>query len=226
MNERYYIDLQKYDLQKFKQSLKRRDLIPSRVILKENLDKRFEVMSKQGIKTLKDLIDVLKNKQKIEIFSKKSELPVDYLTILKREASSYLPNPVKLDKFTWIDKNAIDILDSIGIKNTRNFFEKINNSSVEKVSLETGISSDKLQEIYSLSDLARLYGVGPVFAKIIYDVGIVSAEKFVTISGKEFIEIYEKKLNKKADFSVSDIDFSIELARELRLPAPHAAMNP
>ena len=215
MKERYYIDLQKYDLQKFKQSLKRRDLIPSRVILKENLDKRFEILGNQGIKTLKDLIDALKSKQKIESFSQKSGLPIDYLTILRREASSYLPNPVKLDKFTWIDKSTVDILDSLGIKNTKQFFEKMNTVGMEKFSLETGISSDKLQEIYSLSDLARLYGVGPVFAKLIYDVGILSAKKFVTISGKKFIEIYEKKLKKKADFSISDIDFSIELAREL-----------
>ena len=135
MKERYYIDLQKYDLQKFKKSLKGRSLTPSRVILKENLDERFEVISKQGIETLKELIDALKNKQKTENFSEQSGLSIDYLTILKREASSYLPNPVKLDKFTWIDKSVIDILDSLGIKNTKNFFEKMNNAEMEDFSL-------------------------------------------------------------------------------------------
>ena len=81
--------------------------------------------------------------------------------------------------------------------------------------LETGISFDKLQEIYSLSDLVRLYGVGPVFAKIIHEVGISSVKKFATVSGEDFIRIYEEKLKRKADFSAGDIDFSIELAREL-----------
>jgi len=63
--------------------------------------------------------------------------------------------------------------------------------------------------------LARLYGVGPVFARIIYDVGISSVESFIKYSSKDFIKIYENKTKKKADFSESDISFSIELAREL-----------
>ncbi len=215
MKEQYFIDIENIDLQKFKQSLKRRNLIPSRIILKENIEEKFAIISKLGIKNLKHLIDALSNKQKVEIFSQKSGLSIEYLTILKREASSFLPNPVSLNKFTWIDNDVIDTLGATGIKNTKHFFEKINDTGIETIAEETGISTDILKEIYSLSDLARLYGVGPAFAKIIYDVGITSAKTFVTISGEEFINIYEKKLNKKADFSISDIDFSIELAKEL-----------
>lgn len=66
-----------------------------------------------------------------------------------------------------------------------------------------------------LSDLARLYGVGPVFAGIIYNVGINSVESFIKYSAEEFIKIYENKTKKKADFSENDINFSINLAKEL-----------
>ena len=79
----------------------------------------------------------------------------------------------------------------------------------DEISRETGISPDKLKEPASHSDLARLYGVGPVFA------GIDSVESFVKHSASQFIEIYENRTNKKADFSESDISFSIDLAKEL-----------
>jgi len=69
--------------------------------------------------------------------------------------------------------------------------------------------------LISLSDLARLYGVGPVFARIIYDVGIDSVKTFIKYSAEDFISIYENKTQKKADFGTNEINFSIELAKDL-----------
>ena len=67
----------------------------------------------------------------------------------------------------------------------------------------------------SLSDLSRIYGVGPVFARIIYDVGIRSVREFVECTAEDFVRIYEEKEHKKADFGVNEIQFSLELAKEL-----------
>jgi len=62
-----------------------------------------------------------------------------------------------------------------------------------------------------------LYGVGPVFAQIIYNVGVKSVNDFKTYSGEDFIQIYEKATMKKADFSVNDINFSLDMARLLSI---------
>ncbi|MCK5076496.1 MAG: hypothetical protein KAR38_08975, partial [Calditrichia bacterium] len=66
-----------------------------------------------------------------------------------------------------------------------------------------------------LSDLSRAYGVGPVFARILYDVGIHSIKQLISHSPEELVNIYEEKSGKKADFSADDIRFSIDLAKEL-----------
>ncbi len=216
MNQQYYIDLEKYSLQKFKENLQRRDMIPSRVILKDNIDERFKILCANGIENLKDLIGELKNKDKIEEFSNKANLSVEYLTILKREASSYLPNPIQLRKMPGVDVATVSALEKIGLKNTKHFFNEASNSDkINQISHLSGVSVTKLNELSSLSDLARLYGVGPVFARIIYDVGISSVNDFVKYSAEDFIEIYENKTQKKADFGISEINFSIELAKEL-----------
>ncbi len=216
MTEMYSIDFSKYSLQKFKESLKNREMIPSRVILKEDLEERFQSLKDNGINSLKDIVDALKTKQKIEAFSQKSNLPIDYLTILKREVSSYHPNPKKLSSFPDVDASAITALEKKGIKNTRQLFNEVKiNSDINQLSASTGVSVKILEELSSLSDLCRLYGVGPVFARIIYDAGITSVKSFVNHTGETFIALYEKKTNKKADFSENDINFSLEIARAL-----------
>ena len=216
MKDQYHIDLEKYSLHKFKNNLKSRDMIPSRVSLKDELDERFKILEINGIKNLKELIEELKTKPKIELFSKETGLTIEYLTLLNREAKSYLPNPIRLDKFTGIPTKYLDRLDAVGIRNSRHLFSRaMDKEKREQLSQKTEIPIEILNELVCLSDLSRAYGVGPVFAQMIYDVGIKSIKAFIEFTAEDFIRIYEKKNQKKADFGVNEIQFSLELAREL-----------
>ena len=216
MKDHYHIDLSKYSLKKFKHSLKNRTLIPSRVSLKDDLDARFKILEDQGITNLKELIDALKTKPKIEQFSQETGLTTDYLTLLRREANSYLPNPTRLDKFPGVASEDLEKLAALGIVNTRQLL-KVSKTKEQRdqLSQSTHIPLGRVDEVVSLSDLSRVYGVGPVFARLIYDVGIRSIEDFVSHTAEEFINIYEEQTQKKADFGVGEIQFSLELAKEL-----------
>jgi nucleotidyltransferase/DNA polymerase involved in DNA repair len=66
-----------------------------------------------------------------------------------------------------------------------------------------------------LSDLVRTYGVGPAFARILYDTGIHSISEFRSYSPHQVIDLYEKEAGKKADFSTDDIKFSLDLVQIL-----------
>ncbi len=216
MRNQYHIDLEKYSLQKFKSNLKSRDMIPSRVSLKDEVDERFKILEINGITNLKELTEVLKTKQKIELFSKETGLTIEYLTLLNREAKSYLPNPIRLDKFSGIPTKYVDRLDVVGIRNTRQLFNEAKGTNErEQLSQKTEIPIEIMNELVCLSDLARAYGIGPVFARMIYDVGIKSIKAFIEFTAEDFIRIYEEKNQKKADFGVNEIQFSLELAREL-----------
>jgi len=216
MSDRYQIDLEKYSLQKFKRSLQSRDMIPSRVSLKDDVDARFGKLESCWITNLKELIDALKTKQRIEQFSQETTLTIEYLTLLNREAKSYLSKPIRLDKFPGVRTEYLKRLDDVGIRNTRQLFvEAQDKSRRERLSKETGIPIDILNQLVGLSDLSRLYGVGPVFARMIYDVGIRSVAEFVEYTAEDFIRIYEEQTRKKADFGIGEIEFSLELAKEL-----------
>ena len=155
-------------------------------------------------------------KQKIEKFSQETRLSSEYLILLNREAKSYLSKPIRLDKFSGIQKKYLDGLDDVGIRNTRQLFiEAQDRTKRENLSKEAKIHLEVLNELVGLSDLTRAYGVGPVFARMIYDIGIRSIKEFVECTAEDFIRIYEEQTQKKADFGVGEIQFSLELAKEL-----------
>jgi len=217
-NDQYQIDLEKYSLRKFKKSLQSRDMIPSRSSLKDELEVRFGILKNCNISNLKELIDALKTKPKIEQFSQETGLPVQYLTLLNREAKSYLSKPIRLDKLPGVRVDYLGRLDDAGIRNSRQLFiEAQDIGRRDRLSKDTGIPIEVLNELVGLSDLSRIYGVGPVFARMIYDVGIKSVKEFIENSAEDFIRIYEEQTNKKADFGVGEIQFSLELARELEI---------
>jgi predicted flap endonuclease-1-like 5' DNA nuclease len=216
MGNQYHIKLENYSLQKFKENLKSREMIPSRVILKEDIDGRFAKLEKQHITNLKELTDQLKTKPKLEKFSKDTGLSFEYITILNREAKSYIPKPIRIDKFAGIERNFVKKLETMGLKNTRHILEQAGKKDKrEELAAKTGIPIEALNEILCLSDLSRAYGVGPVFARMIYDMGIKTIQEFVEKTAEDFIEIYEEQTNKKADFGTNEIQFSIELAKDL-----------
>jgi len=218
MKASYHINPSNYSLQKLKEDLLSRDLIPSRKSLKEDLEIRFQLLEENGIQTLEDLITALKNKNKIGEFSSLSGISETYLTLLRREANSYLPNPVPLDKFSGFAASDFKQLAAAGIKNSRQLFELVkNNSDPGSLPAKLGISPETLTELVGLSDLARAYGVGPVFARILYDAGIHSISEFRRYTPQQVIDIYESKTGKKADFSTSDIKFSLDLVQVLDL---------
>lgn len=216
MSARYNIDATKMSLKEFERSIRSRELIPSRKVLKNDLGKAFNRLRSMGINNLRELLDALKSKAKLKDLAKKSDLDENYMTLLKREANSYLPKPVKLSTFPGITQQIIAKLESSGIKNTRHLFDQTRTKADQKLLCKkVGVSVKELKELAGLSDLARLYGVGPVFARLLYDLSIDSVRNFMRFKPKEIIALYEKENQKKADFTESDIKFTLELAKIL-----------
>jgi len=216
MEKHYQIDLSRYSLQQFKSKFALRELIPSRRVLKDKLDERFKILEHNEITNLKELVSRLNTKQKIELFSQETGLSIEYLTLLRREANSYRQNPIRLNKFSGIPKRFVKRLDAEGITDSRKLFHEANGKNErEKLAKRTGIPAEVMDELVCLSDLVRAYGVGPVFARLLYDVGIKTIEEFVDLTAEEIVRIYEEKEQKRADFGVNEIQFSLELAKEL-----------
>lgn len=179
--KQYSIDPSLISLEEFKELTANRKMLPGRVVLHEQIDKRFCQLKHSGMETLGDLLRILGSKSKIQSLAKQTGLPENYLVLLKREAGSYLSRPFPLSSFPGIPFEYTELLKSRRINSTKNFFEQMQTQEQQaELSLNTGIPAYRLNELYSLCDLSRITGVGGIFARILYEAGIRCTEAFAS----------------------------------------------
>jgi hypothetical protein len=220
MADDYHIDLEQFSLEHFRHILETRDLQPGRMILKEQLAERFQILESMGISNLKELEAVLETKKRMEKFAQESGLPNDYLVILRREVSSYVPKPFNLEKIPEVNPEYIERLAASGIKNTKHLFERAKfKDGRAELSRLVDVPDDDLLELVKLSDLARIWGVGPLFARLLYEAGVDTIEEFLKCSLKELSETLHA-INNEEHYTpimptAKDIEYCIELAKYL-----------
>ena len=216
--KRYTLDPDWISLDHFLQLTRNRRMLPSRILLHQQMDSRFATLQSSGISSLGDLLRRLGTLSELKVFSDESGLSVDYLVLLKREAGSYLARPFPLSAFPGIPFEYSEVLKSKGLMNTRDFFEGVQNTEQqEMVSKETGIPVARLIELYALCDLSRITGVGGVFARVVYEAGIRSSQKFALTDAPEHYRHYRAVIDKygyaAGHFSEEDICYCIDYAK-------------
>jgi hypothetical protein len=218
MADDYYIDLKKYPLTRFKKELKEAELLPSRKILKEQIDGKFKILENNNIQNLQDLTVSLKTPKKTKEFAQKSGISPDYLLILRREVNSYTPKPVNLEKFPGVRKGTLNKLNSAGIKNTAHLFKRVKtNDDRNKLAAETGIDDEEIVELTKLTDLSRVKWIGPIFARLFLESGTDTVEKLSKADAEslyiKLIEINSEKGYTKAKFIENDVGLCINVAQ-------------
>jgi hypothetical protein len=181
------------------------------------MEERYSALDKAGISSLHELIKALDSKPRLQALSDTTGLSTDYLVLLKREASSYLARPFNLDKLPGIPFEYAEVLKSKGIGNSKVLFETLQgDEDVKSLSHLTGIPKARLEELRALCDLSRINGVGPLYARIIYDAGIRSVEGFVETSveahQQSYLEAIEKYGYQANALSDDDIQWCLDYA--------------
>ena len=218
----YYIDLEKLSIDDYRLKLESAYLPPSRMMLKDNLEERFAYFKTLGISNVKDLILLLKKKDKFSDLSRQDVFAGDYLTILLRELNSTLPKPNKLADFLEIRAGAVSNLEKIGISNTEKLYDKVlSKSDRQNLSQATGINMEDLLTLTKLADLSRIKWVGVTYAQMLYELGVDTVEK---VSKSDPIDLHDR-INRmikeknifKGSIGLNDVKILIAAAGELPL---------
>lgn len=175
-----------------------------------------------GVNNVRELIQLLKKKEKLAELSKIDCFSGDYLTILLRELNSTLPKPNKLTDFVEISKDTIRKLEAIRIVNTEKLYEKIIKKA-DRIELakSTGIDIQEILNLTKLTDLSRIKWVGATYAQMLYDLGVDTVEK---VSKSDPIDLHARinqmiKENNifKGAIGLNDVKILVETANELPL---------
>jgi len=220
MTTKHFIDIEKFPLNKYKAILEKAELLPGRKVLHEKLKERFDALAQHGIRSLSMLAQALKTSDKIKELSVATAIPSSYLVILKRELNRLMPKPVALADFPGIDRQLIGQLHTKGITTTLHLFEQCATPPKRSaLSKELKLAAPALEELTKLSDLSRIWGVGPVFCRIFFDTGTDTVTKVAKADPQKLydtlIEINEQKKYTKAKFTVKDVTLCVNIARDL-----------
>jgi len=218
----YYINLSAIDIDEYQKKLEKSDLLPSRMILKQNLAESFTAFKKSGIKNVFELQQLLKKKEKIQEYSKSSGLSEQYLAILIREINSLQPKPNNLKDFKGINDEVLMELEKLGIKNTFQLFGKvISSENRKKLAMVTGVAEKDILELTKLADLSRIRWVGSTFAQVLYVSEFDTVEK---VANADFQNLHHAilKTNKeknlyKGQIGLHDMKLTVNAAKELSL---------
>jgi hypothetical protein len=185
----YYLDLSTISLDALMERIKTTRMPPSHEILRASIDERFEILAQNGIENLEQLQGELKSKSKVNSFADETGLPLDYLTVLRREVNSYQPKPIKLRDFPGVDPGVVSKLELIGIKNTLQLFPKVlTPQDRSEFALDTQIGDDDILDLTKLTDVARLKWVGPKFARLLVESDYDTVER---VANSDFEKLYQ-----------------------------------
>lgn len=216
----YSIDLTKFTLKEFGEILLSIELLPGRRILIDNLDRTLSKLTDLNIVTLSDLQRILKKKTDYASLSKKLSVSEDYLVVLNREINSYESKPLTLDKLEVLTSEEIQSLINIGIKTTKDLYEKCSKLTDRKAIItKTKIDENKLLTALEITDLLRVNGIGPVYALILNEIGIKSINDYLNMKSEEILikyqSINEQKSNSKAKLGIKDIEYCKRFCKKL-----------
>ena len=216
----YSTELERISLDEFQEILLSIELLPSRKILLEGLSTLIERLKQKGINHLAALQKLLKNKKRYPALADELAVSVEYLTVLNREINSYVSKPIPLSKLEVFTNAELKGLEAAGVKSTRNLYERGLTPS-DRRALAEGISipQEKIVAALELSDLLRITGVGPVYARILKEMGIRNVASFLEIDSQDAVEAY-KRINTEKNYSkvnlgIKDIEYVKRFCQKL-----------
>jgi len=169
--------------------IKTTDLIPSRVILLEDIDGLFDRISQKGIQTWADLQKAIKNPKNLEEFSRETGIDLQYLVLLRREVEGYLPKPFNLKDIDWVPQEVIKKLVDKGIINSELLFSKLSEMKLRtSYAEEVGIDSAQLLYLVNLASLSRVQWVSPTTARMLIEAGYENCQKLASAKGDALFE--------------------------------------
>ena len=211
----YYLDLKEKNINGFKERLINTKLLPSQEILKEKIDERFGILIKHNLKNLFDIQQILKTKDKVQKFADLSGLPVDYLTILRREVNSYHPQPRKINEFSCIKPEIKAKLKEIGIKDTVQLFDRIATKNERTRLIKViAINNEDALLLAKLTDFSRMRYVNQTFATLLVNSNYDTIKK-IKNADYEILYNHLTEMNKgkkyfNGNFALSDIKLFVE----------------
>lgn len=220
----YSTDLTSISLDAFEETILTIDLLPSRMMLAEEITDVVPELKRMGIDNLEDLRGLLRDKARYAELAASLSVDEKYLIVLSREVNSYVSKPVSLSQLDVFEEPELERLRMARIRSTKELYERCALPSERRaVAVEHDLDGKPLARALALSDLIRINGVGPAFAHFLSSLGVRSPRDFNSTDPLEILERYRHSVGDGAasgpELRLEDLEycrrFSLHLSNDI-----------
>jgi hypothetical protein len=220
----YSTDLTSINLDTFEETILTIDLLPSRKVLAERISDVVPEFKRMGLDNLEDLRILLRDKARYTDLAAALGVKEEYLTVLNREVNSYVSKPVPLPQLAIFEEPELERLRAARIRSTKDLYERCALPSTRQaIAVEHDVDNERLARALELSDLVRINGVGPAFARFLNGLGIRSPDDFNSIDPQEILQRSQDAVGEGAtsgpELRLEDLEycrrFSLRLSKDI-----------
>ncbi len=210
----YSVNLNRLSVKAYKDHLLSIELLPSRRVLLDAIDRHFSAISDCGIDDIGAFMQAVSTPKKLSDLSRKASISEDYLKILKREIGGLLPKSIALSEFDMLTSDMLEELKSAGMRSSKDFYEAYSHSGV------SGLTKEDCDRLFALCGLVRINGIGALAAKIFFEAGYVSAADIASADPQSMADKFnalndEKHYYDGQRLGIKDMTFCIVHAKML-----------
>lgn len=163
----YGIDLSKVSVTEYFHFLGNSELFPSHKVLENDIEVNRDKILGLGINDVQELYQLIKTKSKLSKFMERIDLEEEYLQILKRHISSFIPKKRMIKDFVLVSEVDRNYLIDQGITDSFKLLKVID---------QVQISEDSRKFFDVALELMQLRYVGPSYVSSLYLLGIGSIQ--------------------------------------------------
>lgn len=214
----YGVDLNKISIETYKDILKKQTLLPSRKSLQTDIDDIFKNIRRDGVHTLLDLKQALSTTGRMTSLSERLNIPMDYLTLLRREIGSFEPKSVRLAEFPEIPLDTLQAMRQHGLLTTKDFYDFCQENTDKSItSFKLALSMSEIEKLCCLSNLVRINGVGAIAARSFLEAGYKCVPSIAETTAEEMLarltEVNNQKHYYKNPLGLKDMQYCIDYAK-------------
>jgi len=213
----YGFNLKAISLDDLKVVLRTSYLIPSVRILLDGLDENIGILQTLGIRDLDHLYGQLKTKKKAGDMSDQTGIDLDYMVVLRRYVSSFIPKARKLKDYPDLDGSLLNKMEDLGIKHSLDLDKMLRNMTDQEASQVLTCKVSLVKGLRQVLEVSQLRYISPAFGTLLVRSGYDTIEKLSTTDPKSLPDAI-KKTNQdqgiyKGNVGDSDAQFIIDDAK-------------
>lgn len=195
----FAVDLHKMSLPELAERLRSTELLPGRRLLLEPLDRVIAALQAAGLQSAGDVLQCVQQRRSLEDLAQRIGVDINYMRVLARQISSYLPVPVPLARLEFFNDDELQRLLQHGYATTRDLYERLTEPAHRAAEAERlQLDPQRLETGLQLADLLRINGVGPLYARLLLHMGVRSVSDYRQREPERLLTDYRQLVSQHA----------------------------